>query len=358
MKQSVTTTVNTPISLAESKQRVDEFLDAYIERKQADAATIDPHYEALWMRIRALLRSGGKRFRPYVTLLTFEAYSHNSPESILPAAAAQELLHFGMLIHDDIIDRDDIRYGVKNMTAMYRESYTPLLSNDVDRQHFAQSAALLAGDLLLSEAYMLINKSNVPAESIVAAHEALNKSVFRVIGGELLDTEASFQPHPADPLTILEQKTASYSFIGPLHMGAILAGVNKNELTLLEQFGKNLGIAYQLRDDLLGIFGNEATTGKSTDGDLQEGKRTLLIQEFDRLATDEQKAEFYQHFGTQTGTDVARTLLRDSGAQAAIEMLVKTYGDEARATLTKLQCNDEHKAAFSQLVNMCLNREK
>ena len=118
MNEAALPVISHVIQPADSKELVDAYLHPLISRRIDDARAIDPSYAALWQAIESLLFAGGKRFRPYMTLLVFQAYGHEPLERALPAAAAQELLHLGMLIHDDIIDRDAIRYGVKNVSAM------------------------------------------------------------------------------------------------------------------------------------------------------------------------------------------------------------------------------------------------
>jgi geranylgeranyl diphosphate synthase type II len=298
-----------------------------------------------------------------MTLLTYEAFSKKPPETILPAAAAAELLHMAMLVHDDIIDRDDIRYGVKNVTGEYLIHYEELIKDEADRRHYANSAAILAGDLLISEAYILITETKTNLAAIVAAQRLISKAMFHVIAGELLDTEASFRgKDAADPLLIAEEKTASYSFVSPFLMGATLAEASSQQQEILQKLGEQLGIGYQLRDDLLGIFGDETKTGKSTDSDIKEGKRTLLIEQFDTYATKAQQSEFSRIFGRQDiskeDTQRVKTLLIESGAKEAVEIQITALQQYTQTLLESLDIDAEHRQAFGALIDLCLTREK
>jgi len=346
-----------------SKEMIDHFLLPLLVQRTNEARSISPHYETLWQDINNLYSAGGKRLRSYMTIVTFETYSKDPIESILPAAAAQELLHMAMLIHDDIIDRDDIRYGVKNITRQYLDHYEEIIDHVEDRRHYANSAAILAGDLLISEAFILMTETAVPAHVILAAQRLFSKAMFQVIGGELLDTEAAFRGiDAAHPLTIAEQKTASYSFVSPFLMGATLAGAPPEQLERLQNFGEQLGIAYQLRDDIIGMFGNEAATGKSVDSDILEGKRTLLIEEFFKLADETQRITFDALFGRHDLTDdeimTIKSLLVDSGAKDAVETLITAYRTHSYAILETLEMDDEHRKAFSNLIELCLKRDR
>jgi geranylgeranyl pyrophosphate synthase len=362
MKQSGITP-KTAVALVDSKAMVDAFLAPFLHQLTENARRINPHYETLWQDIHTLYAAGGKRLRSYMTLLTYQAYSGLSPETVLPAAASQELLHIAMLIHDDIIDRDVIRYGVKNVTQQYLDHYQELIPNAHDRRHYAESAAILAGDLLISQAYDLVAETKVDAALIIKAQRLLSKAMFQVIGGELLDTEAAFRGlDSADPLIIAEQKTASYSFVSPLLMGATLAQASPIQHNILRTLGEQLGIAYQLRDDLLGVFGSSSKTGKSVDGDIKEGKRTLLIEAFRRLATEAQTNEFNTVFGRQDASpkdiDRIKVLLTESGAKASIEKLITEYQEYAHNLLQSLDIDNQYHDAFGQLIDLCVKREK
>jgi len=348
---------------SESKEMLDAFIAPLLQQRIEEARRISPHYETLWQDIQKLYSAGGKRLRSYMTLLTYETFSTRSFTSILPAAAAQELLHLAMLIHDDIIDRDDIRYGVKNISREYRDHYEEIIEDIDDRRHYAQSAAMLAGDLLISEAYVLITETDAPAPAILSAQRLLSRAMFQVIGGELLDTEAAFRgADSADPLVIAEQKTASYSFVSPFLMGATLAEATPAQLEILQRFGEQLGIAYQLRDDIIGVFGDEELTGKSTDSDIKEGKRTLLIEEFYKLSSEAQRTTFDALFGRHdlTDSDIAavKSLLEESGAQQAVEDLIAAYQVHTHALLDTLEMDEPHRAQFSALIDLCLKRDR
>jgi geranylgeranyl diphosphate synthase type II len=355
-------TPTTTLAPAMSKVMIDDFLKPLLLQRQQDARNINVHYETLWQDIYALYSAGGKRLRSYMTVLAYESYSQGPTEAIIPAAAAQELLHLAMLIHDDIIDRDDVRYGTSNISGQYLAHYEEIIDNKDDRRHYANSAAILAGDLLISEAFILTSEAAVSPQAVIAAQRLLATAIFQVIGGELLDTEASFRgTDAADPLTIAEQKTSSYSFVSPFLMGATLADAPKEQLDKLRSLGEQLGIGFQLRDDIIGIFGDQQQTGKSTNGDILEGKRTHLITEFYKIANDSDREAFDGLFGRHDLIDDeverVRTLLVSSGAKASIETLITAYQDHAYVMVDGLAIDDDHKQAFRALIDLCLKRD-
>lgn len=342
---------------------VSSVLDTFLAAKQEQAQTLHPHYAELWDEISRLIQSGGKRLRSRMVLLSYGMFGGKDPQGVAPAAAAQELLHLGMLIHDDIIDRDYVRYGVNNIAGGYLHKYQPFLDDAADRRHFAQSASILAGDLLLSESYRLMATSKVSAETILSIQELLSQGVYEVIGGELIDTELAFRTDAIITAeTVARHKTASYTFILPMMVGARLAGATATDQAHLRDFCQHLGIAFQFRDDIIGVFGNEAETGKTTIGDIREGKRTYMVEQFYELATQVQKDEFERYFGNVSVTpeqaEIVRQLLIDSGARAHTEAAIVQYEAHARAALSSLVVNPAHQAELETLIIVATTRKK
>lgn len=352
------------ISLGIAKQYTENFLSEYFSSRRTEAHGVAPAYIRLWSTIETLFLSGGKRLRPYITMLSYQAYSRSSDVStIVPAASAQELLHLAMLIHDDIIDRDYIRYGVRNVSGQYDEIYSSSLGDSPNRRHFADSAALLAGDLLLSDSYLLTAQCDIEPLLLLKAQRILNGSVFSVVGGELLDTESAFTAHGQQlPLEVARLKTASYSFIGPLTMGAVLAGASESEIAALSRLGELTGIAYQLQDDILGVFGDEAKTGKSSSSDITEGKYTHLIELFYGIASDQMKQRYESLAGSSAITEAelkeVRDLLTSSGAKSMLIDRIDKFAQEARQITDSLSISPEHKVAFHELITLATRRDK
>jgi geranylgeranyl pyrophosphate synthase len=334
-------------------------LDEYFNRHAARALEISPYYGTLWTEIARLVHAGGKKLRPKMTLMAYQAFGGTDTEKILPIAAAQELLHVGLLIHDDIIDRDTIRYGVDNIDGGYRKLYESLVEEMGERTHYAQSAAILAGDLLLTGAQQLMLESDIELSRVIEIQKILGTGIFEVIGGELIDTESAFrEAGTISAETIARYKTASYSFITPLLIGAVLAGATKEDQAKIREFAEAVGVAYQWRDDVLSMFGDGAITGKSTTSDVREGKRTYLIEQFYLGANNAQRIEFEQHFGKAdvTPQDIGRVkqLLIDSGARQKIEDAILDLETKAQITLEGLT----NTAQLKELITLAIQRSK
>jgi geranylgeranyl diphosphate synthase type II len=356
-------TVATFITTSTAKQLTDEYIKNFCQYRSTEALKIGQSYFLLWQSIEKLILSGGKRFRPYMLLATYQAYQPNgSLQDVLPAAAAHELIHSAMLIHDDIIDRDSIRYGVSNISGQYDEHYGQFFEDVTERSHMSLSAALLAGDALIADAHLLLRKTNRPSVLLDQAELILNNAIYEVIGGELLDIEGSFLPKGTISAQMIAlYKTASYSFVGPLTTGAVLAEAPEQDINTLKELSVILGVGYQLRDDLLGTLGDEETTGKSTTTDITEGKRTYLIDLFEQLATKEQQEQFIKVFHRPDATTeelaTAKTLLIESGARSAVEQLIEEKRVLALEKVSMLTLPEESKKIYEMLIARCLNRE-
>ncbi len=338
-----------------------DVLNDFFERSIQEATLIDPSYERLWRNLHALIQSGGKRLRPKLTFLSYTAFGGRKPESIAPVAAAQELLHFSLLIHDDIIDRDYVRYRVANIAGKYKVAYAPFVSSEKELTHYANSAALLAGDLMLSGAHQLITTSKLSDEDKTTAQHLLSAGIFEVAGGELLDTELSFSPYnDGDALKVAIHKTASYSFVLPLVTGARLASASKKQCDSLRKYALALGVAYQLTDDLLGIFGDETQTGKSTISDIIEGKRTFLVEKALEAFSSSDHAMFMHAFGNSHATpleiEAAKRLIESSDSRRKTEEKIDEYTNTALEHLEALELSAEYHQQFLEIIDKATHR--
>lgn len=337
---------------------VDSFLEGLFETRIAQAGGVSGSYGHLWECAHEVVTSGGKRIRPYLTMVGFGAYN----EAIIPIAAAQELLHVAMLVHDDVIDQDLLRRGELNIGGRYLDLYTQYLEDGALARHYADSAALLAGDALISEAYACIGRSSLTPEVRARLIDRLQQSVFDVIGGELLDVEAGIiKDHPVDPLLIARYKTASYSFIGPLVSGAIAADASSRIVSALQRYGESAGIAFQIQDDLLGVFGDEAAVGKTILLDLKEAKETYLIAAHRRLMAPVAARDFETIFGNEHASKADLERLRDdlerSGARAEAEQLIARYFDDALQALDDLD-SDWQRQELRDLIERMRARQR
>ena len=333
----------------------------FLDKQVIDAKEIDDDYARLYEVIKNLILSGGKRIRPKMVIMSYLAFGGKKSDEIIPIALAVELLHQFLLIHDDVIDRDVIRYGVKNIAGTYKDIYDKLITDEAESIHYAKSAALLAGDVLHGAANAAIIDSSLDSKILKKVQLIFHQAVYDVCGGELLDTESSFKKHEdINTLVIAKYKTASYSFVAPLLIGATAADAEPATCAALRVFAEDLGIAFQLRDDLLGVFGDERKTGKSSTGDLREGKYTELIARFINLASSSQLSLYKKYFGSKDAShkqiDQLKAAILESGAKASIENLIDEHEQRALKELDFLELEDSFRLQFEELVKKSVKR--
>ena len=344
------------VTFDSAKNRIDDAMRALFARRKQDASELGATYVRFWDTIESVSMVGGKRLRPYLTMVAYGKID----ERIIPVALAQELIHIAMLMHDDVIDQDFVRHGSANVNGLYRDRYESYL----DRRkatHYANSAGVLTGDVLIAEAYQSVATGDFDADTIRRVTSVLSTSLFEVIGGELLDVEAAFvDDERFDPLQIYRYKTSSYSFIGPIVTGAYCSGADEETIVSYRTLAENAGIAFQIQDDLLGIYGNSDETGKSTLTDLREAKRTLLVSYHEELMDDQQRERFAA-FGDVGSTDEQLAVLKqdmvDSGAQQKTLDAVELYFGRAGESLARLP-DGPQKVLFAEFLEKLKGRKK
>lgn len=349
-------------SQADIIEAINQQLAAFFETRLQRAYLLSPRYSELFEVMQKLVMAGGKRNRPFLTVLLYEAYGGGHFDAICKVGAATELLHTAMLIHDDIIDRDLMRHGVDNVAGTYLARYQQLKANAAENAHHAASMALLGGDQLLASAYELIGESSFSHVQRQAAQLRLSEAVFRTIGGEMVETSALYYPlEETNALKVSEYKTAYYSFILPLTLGAELAGAPGEDIPLLEHFGAATGVAFQLADDLLGTFGKVEKTGKSNQGDIREGRLNYLYQQAYQAASGAQRHILDKYVGnpdvTAAQADRVRQVYLETGARKATEAAMQNYAKKAAWAVNKLTVSHTTKNSLLRLLDQAVNRD-
>jgi geranylgeranyl diphosphate synthase type I len=319
------------------QKTLDEFLDEMAER----LAPLGPDAALLLEEARRSV-SGGKRFRAAFCWWGYRAVSPDvaDEEALLRACASLELLHASALVHDDYMDASDTRRGRpathRAFAAAHREA-----AWRGDPEQYGASAAILLGDLLLTWSDELLRRCGLPLERVAAAMAAFDHTRSEVITGQFLDVsvQARGRADVDAAMTVLRYKSAKYSIERPLHIGALLAGASLEQLGELSAYGLPLGEAFQLRDDLLGVYGDPAATGKPAGDDLIEGKRTVLVA----LALDGALPEDAQRLDAALGTALSsaqvedlRAIIDASGAHTQLEQVID---DLVALSLAKLDAS-------------------
>ncbi|CAM5779455.1 polyprenyl synthetase family protein [Cellulomonas persica] len=239
----------------------------------------DDEAQALWTAAADATR-GGRGVRPHLMRVACAALGGADERACAQLADAVELLHAAFVVHDDVIDHDDVRRGRPNVSGTFTARAVDAGASGSAARGYGRAAGILAGDLALVAATRAFATVPAPAHVVDALLALLDRTVALSAAGELHDVRLTLgvdDPTVADALAVAELKTAVYSFSLPLCAGALLAGAGHDTVTALDRVGRLVGTAFQLQDDLLGVFGDEATTGKSTMSDLREGKMTAIV---------------------------------------------------------------------------------
>ncbi|TWD83452.1 geranylgeranyl diphosphate synthase type I [Kribbella amoyensis] len=329
----------------EIQRALTEFLDV----QQTRLAEIGPELTEVVQAARDAT-SGGKRLRPSFCYWGFRAAGGDPREPILTAAASLEMLHVSALVHDDVMDSSDVRRGApaahKRFEALQR-ARSEASGLGADPVGFGLGAAILLGDLCLIWADEMLHTSGFDAAALAAASKFFDAVRVEVTAGQYLDlvAQASGESDMDRALRVLRFKAATYTIERPLHIGAALGGGGQHLVDSLSAYGLPLGEAFQLRDDLLGVFGDPTVTGKPAGDDLREGKRTVLIAYAVDHASEVQLAEFDRLFGRpDLGDDeiqLLREILQDSRAVQACEDLITERTEDALDALDRAPIEDE-----------------
>ncbi|HYI33564.1 MAG TPA: polyprenyl synthetase family protein [Glaciibacter sp.] len=323
------------------------------------ASDYGPHYVALWDALEGS-STGGKRVRPALVLAAYAGFDGRNSAVVTPVAMSFELLHTAFTIHDDVIDRDLARRGVPNIAGQFAQRAVAHGVGEGQAQVWATTAAILAGDLALSEAHRSLAILPAPAPVRARLLDLLDRSVFVSAAGELSDVTNTASDGPLaveDVLSTLEQKTAVYSFEAPLQAGAILAGAPEDSVDILGRFGRLVGVAFQLADDILGVFGDEALTGKSALADLREGKQTALVAHAGTTTAWKSIAPFIGKADlSEEEAERVRVDLRACGALQAAQTLAGDHAREAVALLDTPAIPAGLRLTLADLADSAVNR--
>ncbi|GAB3612824.1 polyprenyl synthetase family protein [Humibacter ginsengisoli] len=331
---------------------IDDRIGHFLQTRDSILLSIAPEMGPLAAISRQFL-SGGKRFRALFCYWGYRAVNDtrdaSEPERLDPvigSAAALELFHAAALVHDDIIDRSDTRRGApsahRRFESLHRES-----GWDGSAADFGDGAAVLLGDLLLGFSDDLLAEAladDVPADRAKEVRREFGRMRAEVIAGQYLDIleERSWRTGTDDELLpraerVIVYKSAKYSVQAPLVIGGMLAGGTLEQLDALREFGLPLGIAFQLRDDLLGVFGDAHVTGKPSGDDLREGKRTVLVALTRKALPASARRVLDELLGDpDLGDEQIRMLqstINSSGATAEVERMILGNVDRARRAL-------------------------
>ena len=270
-----------------------------------------------------LIVNGGKRLRPYMVIRSCQILGGKSSTAMI-AASAVEMVHNFTLVHDDIMDNDEMRHGVPTV-----------------HKNFGMPIAILAGEVLFSKAYQIISESKLSPNANAHLISRLAKACVDVCEGQLLDIKMADEkriPTEAEYITMIGKKTAAL-FDVSCAMGAICATNKPKDISNLSTFGRNLGIAFQITDDLIGVMGDPKVTKKPVGNDLREGKKSLPILMAIKLARGSEKKIILKAFGnskiSKKDLNKAVEVIRSLGIEEKVRNQALKYAEKSEKSLTK-----------------------
>jgi geranylgeranyl diphosphate synthase type I len=341
-------------------EAVEAELAGYLTERTAAAAAIDPVFAEAGEALSAFVLLGGKRLRPTFAWWGWRGAGGQlgtaQAAAVVRAISALELIQACALIHDDLMDASATRRGRPTVHVEFAGRHAEARWRGLPAR-FGAAAAILLGDLALVWADDLLRLAGLTEDALARASVPWQAMRTELLGGQYLDVlhQANGDPSATAALKIDRFKTAAYTVERPLHLGAALAGADPGLVAAYRRFGADLGIAFQLRDDLLGVFGDPAVTGKPAGDDLREGKRTLLLAIAMERADEPSRAEIDAAVGDPDldadGVERIRGLLTDLGAVRAIEDRITTLTGSA---LTALRAAPIAEPAAAQLAHLAV----
>jgi geranylgeranyl diphosphate synthase type I len=340
---------------------VQSALDAFVDEQAERLAPLGPDADALVRSAHEAVR-GGKRFRASFCWWGYRAAQPEVPDqaALVRACASLELLHASALVHDDYMDASETRRGRPATHTAYAARHREQGWSGSSEQYGA-AAAILLGDLLLSWSDELLRRSGLPHDRVRDALTVFDLTRSEVIAGQFLDVSAQARGESDVDMamTVLRYKSAKYSVERPLHLGATLAGATPEVLAALTSFGLPLGEAFQLRDDLLGVFGDPEVTGKPAGDDLTEGKRTVLVALALTSADPADAKRLEDGLGRPlTDDEVAdlRRIIESTGAAQEVERRIDDLTASALRALDEAPLSDLARSALRDLANAATQR--
>ncbi len=326
-----------PLDRVDLRARVAKALDAFLASQQPTLDGISEDIAPIAQAIAEFV-DGGKRLRPAFCYWGWRAAGGEDCDEIMTAAAALELLQACALVHDDVMDGSDRRRGAP---AVHRKfaSLHRVAGWHGNPESFGVAAAILLGDLCLVWSEQMFNSSGLQHEALLRAQPVHDRMRVELMTGQYLDVieQAMGGVSVERALRVARYKAAKYTIEGPLLIGAALADGSPEVAGALSSYGLPLGEAFQLRDDVLGVFGDPGETGKPAGDDLREGKRTVLVAAALTRADQRQAAVIRRHLGDpglDTGeVETLREIIAETGALAEVERMIAERAGSALAAL-------------------------
>jgi geranylgeranyl diphosphate synthase type I len=344
------------------RDRVDKALSGFLGDQRARMTEIDPALADVADALEAFVLGGGKRLRPAFAYWGYRGAGGLDCDPVVTAVAALELVQASALIHDDLMDRSDTRRGEPAMHRRFAARHAAERWRGGAEQ-FGDAAAVLLGDLALVWSDEMLHGSGVDLVDLARARPTFDAMRTEVSVGQYLDvhTQATGDTSLERAGLVARFKAAKYTVERPLLLGAALAGAPATLSAAYSAYGMPLGEAFQMRDDVLGVFGDPGVTGKPAGDDLREGKRTYLVAAAFEVASADDRAALDAGLGDpgldDAGVARLRAIIRDTGALARTEQRIDTLTTESLAALAGAEVEDEARRVLTELAGAATRRK-
>ncbi|MEA2113569.1 MAG: polyprenyl synthetase family protein [Patescibacteria group bacterium] len=342
--------------MADYQQKINLELEKFFQRKIKEAGLISQKAADTIKVLKEFNLRGGKRARPILINTGYFLAGGRDKKAILKASLCAELIHNFFLIHDDIIDQDELRRGKLSLHALYQKKFG-------GNSYKGVSFAIIAGDIGNVLGFQALTESNFSERNKIKALNILNEMVERTCHGEMLEMflKEEKKIKKSDIEKVLKYKTAYYAFVAPLKIGAVLAGGNSKLLKKIEKFALPVGSAFQIQDDILGIFGSQKKIGKPVGSDITENQPNLLIRKTLSLAKAEARRKFQNYLGkskiSQKDICDIRRIIKESGALDYCRRKAEKLVKEAKASMLKFTLPGKEKQFLLDLSDYVIKRD-
>lgn len=344
------------------KEEIDREIEEYLDKVIKETKKKDKLMTDAVKYVKKLALSGGKRLRPAFMYYGYLAAGGKEEEKIIKASVSVELVHLFLLIHDDIIDRDERRHGMDTVHYRYSQIGRKLFARK-DHEHFGNSMALIIGDMVNALGNKIIFNSGFKPENIMKALTRLQQIISYTVIGQSQDIFIEYRGKATERevLQMYENKTAKYTIEGPMHLGASLAGASEEFLEKLSHYALPIGIAFQIQDDILGIFGSEKKLGKKVGSDIEEGKQTILVVKALHRGNFRQRKLLHSLLGKRDllkeEAQMFQSIITETGSLEYAKKLSNELMLKGKRFVEKIKMRKEAKEFFIEVANYMAERE-
>lgn len=347
--------------LKEFADEADLALNEYFDKERKRSGNIDPLVEEFLWRYQRLLRAG-KKIRGGLTVFSYECFGGKNRKDIVKVGCFIEMTHASLLIHDDIHDQDFLRRGLPTLHKQFEQYFKDKgFSGDVT--HYGISMGDTIGLLGSFLRFPLLLETKFAPKQLLKGIEMVSYFLTNTDYGQAMDITFEHLDGVSEEevMRVHRYKTADYTVTMPFSLGAILVGVSDEVLKSIEKYGTPVGIAFQIRDDIIGMFGTEEVIGKSVGSDIRQGKNTLLYTEARKRADKEQQSILDQWYGnpdlTAEGVEAVRKVVEETGSLAYSEKVGWQYVGEGKKYIEEVTLDSYYQDRLAKMADFMMERE-